>query len=218
MGKEAKTNAMRILERAKVAYTAHEYPHEEGVAVDGVTVAASIGEDPACVYKTLVTQGNSKNYFVFVIPVAAELDLKAAARSVGEKSVAMIHVADINKVTGYGLLRSCRPHQGRTGDYGKDHLLKASPKGRAFKRIFIIKRVSDKSYLKRKTVSKLHKIFESFLTAGNTRENLPERSLQRRFFAVYCSQTADGRAHELFFSRRRTAWTTRFAEDEQNAK
>ena len=80
---------MRILERAKVAYTAHEYPHEEGVAVDGVTVAASIGEDPACVYKTLVTQGNSKNYFVFVIPVAAELDLKAAARSVGEKSVAI---------------------------------------------------------------------------------------------------------------------------------
>ena len=75
MGKEAKTNAMRILEREKVAYTAHEYPHEEGVAVDGVTVAASIGE--------------------------AELDLKAAARSVGEKSVAMIHVADINKVTGY---------------------------------------------------------------------------------------------------------------------
>ena len=101
MGKEAKTNAMRILERAKVAYTAHEYPHEEGVAVDGVTVAASMGEDPACVYKTLVTQGNSRNYFVFVIPVAAELDLKAAARSVGEKSVAMIHVADINKVTGY---------------------------------------------------------------------------------------------------------------------
>ena len=87
MGKEAKTNAMRILERAKVPYTAHEYAHEEGVAVDGVTVAASMGED--------------KNYFVFVIPVAAELDLKAAARSVGEKSVAMIHVADINKVTGY---------------------------------------------------------------------------------------------------------------------
>ena len=87
MGKEAKTNAMRILERAKVPYTAHEYAHEEGVAVDGVTVAASMGEDPACVYKTLVTQGSSKNYFVFVIPVAAEL--------------AMIHVADINKVTGY---------------------------------------------------------------------------------------------------------------------
>ena len=52
MGKEAKTNAMRILERAKVAYTAHEYPHEEGVAVDGIHVAQSLGEDPACVYKT----------------------------------------------------------------------------------------------------------------------------------------------------------------------
>ena len=60
MGKEAKTNAMRILERAKVPYTAHEYAHEEGVAVDGVTVAASMGEDPACVYKTLVTQGSRK--------------------------------------------------------------------------------------------------------------------------------------------------------------
>ena len=101
MGKEAKTNAMRILEREKVAYTAHEYPHEEGVAVDGVTVAASIGEDPACVYKTLVTQGSSKNYFVFVIPIAEELDMKKAAKSVGEKSVEMIHVKDINAITGY---------------------------------------------------------------------------------------------------------------------
>ena len=99
--KQKKTNGMRILDQKKIPYTAKEYPHEEGVAVDGVTVAASIGEDPSCVYKTLVTQGSSKNYFVFVIPVAAELDLKAAARSVGEKSVAMIHVADINKVTGY---------------------------------------------------------------------------------------------------------------------
>ena len=101
MGKEAKTNAMRFLEKNKVPYTAHEYPHEEGVAVDGVTVAKSMGEDPACVFKTLVTQGASRNYFVFVIPVAAELNLKAAARAVGEKSVAMIHVADINKITGY---------------------------------------------------------------------------------------------------------------------
>lgn len=108
MAKEAKTNAMRMLDKAKVAYTAHEYPHEEGVAVDGVTVAQSMGEDPACVFKTLVTQGASRNYFVFVIPVAAELDLKAAARSVGEKSVAMIHVADINKVTGY-IRGGCSP-------------------------------------------------------------------------------------------------------------
>ena len=96
MGKEAKTNAMRILERAKVAYTAHEYPHEEGVAVDGVTVAASIGEDPACVYKTLVTQGNSKNYFVFVIPVAAELDLKALQRKASKLSLAITELGPIN--------------------------------------------------------------------------------------------------------------------------
>ena len=108
MAKEAKTNAMRFLEKEKVAYTAHAYPHEEGVAVDGVTVARSLGEDPACVFKTLVTQGASRNYFVFVIPAAAELDLKAAARSVGEKSVAMIHVADINKVTGY-IRGGCSP-------------------------------------------------------------------------------------------------------------
>lgn len=101
MGKEAKTNAMRFLEKQKVAYVAREYPHEEGVAVDGVTVAQSMGEDPACVFKTLVTQGASRNYYVFVIPAAEELDLKAAARAVGEKSVAMLHVADLLKVTGY---------------------------------------------------------------------------------------------------------------------
>ena len=101
MGKEAKTNAMRFLEKSRVPYTAHDYPHEEGVAVDGVTVAKSMGEDPACVFKTLVTQGAGRSYFVFVIPVAAELDLKAAARAVREKNVAMIHVADINRITGY---------------------------------------------------------------------------------------------------------------------
>ena len=101
MGKEAKTNAMRILERAKVPYTAHEYAHEEGVAVDGVTVAASMGEDPACVYKTLVTQGSSKNYFVFVIPVAKELDLKKAAKAAGEKAVELVHVRELLGLTGY---------------------------------------------------------------------------------------------------------------------
>ena len=98
--KEEKTNVMRLLDQKKVAYTPHWYAHPDG-AVDGASVAAMLGKDPAAVCKTLVTQGASRNYFVFVIPVAAELDLKAAARSVGEKSVAMIHVADINKVTGY---------------------------------------------------------------------------------------------------------------------
>ena len=107
MAKEAKTNAMRILERLKIAYTPHEYDHGDG-AIDGVSVAAKLGQDPARVFKTLVTQGASRNYFVFVIPVAAELDLKKAAKSVGEKSVAMIHVADINKVTGY-IRGGCSP-------------------------------------------------------------------------------------------------------------
>ena len=107
MAKEAKTNAMRMLERMKISYTSHEYDHDDG-AIDGVSVATKLGQDPARVFKTLVTQGASRNYFVFVIPVAAELDLKKAAKSVGEKSVAMIHVADINKVTGY-IRGGCSP-------------------------------------------------------------------------------------------------------------
>ena len=108
MGKETKTNAMRMLERAKVNYTSHEYPHEEGQAVDGAHVAQLTGQDPAKVFKTLVTQGADRNYYVFVVPVLAELDLKKAAKSVGVKSVAMIHVADINKVTGY-IRGGCSP-------------------------------------------------------------------------------------------------------------
>ena len=108
MGKEAKTNAMRMLERAKVNYTSHEYPHEEGQAVDGAHVAQLTGQDPAKVFKTLVTQGADRNYYVFVVPVLAELDLKKAAKSVGVKSVAMIHAADINKVTGY-IRGGCSP-------------------------------------------------------------------------------------------------------------
>ena len=107
MAKEAKTNAMRMLERMKISYTPHEYDHDDG-AIDGVSVATKLGQDPARVFKTLVTQGASRSYFVFVIPVAAELDLKKAAKSVGEKSVAMIHVADINKVTGY-IRGGCSP-------------------------------------------------------------------------------------------------------------
>ena len=108
MAKEAKTNAMRMLERAKIAYTAHEYPHEEGQAVDGANVARLTGQDPAQVFKTLVTQGADRNYYVFVVPVLAELDLKKAAKAAGVKSVAMIHVADINKVTGY-IRGGCSP-------------------------------------------------------------------------------------------------------------
>ena len=102
-----KTNAMRILDRAKIPYECHTYDASDG-HIDGVSVAEKMGQNPDFVYKTLVTQGNSRNYFVFVVPVAAELDLKAAARSVGEKSVEMIKVADINKVTGY-IRGGCSP-------------------------------------------------------------------------------------------------------------
>ena len=91
---EFKTNVMRILEKAKINYTAHEYPHGKE-AVDGVSVAKLLGQNPECVFKTLVTKGVSGGYFVFVVPVAEELDLKKAAKSVGEKSVEMIHVKDI---------------------------------------------------------------------------------------------------------------------------
>ena len=99
--KEEKTNVMRTLEQKKVPYTAYTYPHEEGVAVDGLTVALSLGQDPECVFKTLVARGASKGIYVFVIPVADSLDLKKAARAVGEKSIEMVAVKEINGLTGY---------------------------------------------------------------------------------------------------------------------
>jgi Cys-tRNA(Pro)/Cys-tRNA(Cys) deacylase len=101
-----KTNAMRTLETAGINYTAHEY--ESDGAIDGVSVANKIGKPVDQVFKTLVAQGASREYYVFVIPVALELDLKAAAKAVGEKAVEMIRVADINKVTGY-IRGGCSP-------------------------------------------------------------------------------------------------------------
>jgi len=95
-----KTNAMRILDKAQIKYNTYSYDHSDGL-IDGVSVANKIGLPVERVYKTLVTQGASREYYVFVIPVAEELDLKAAARAVGEKSVELIKVSDINKVTGY---------------------------------------------------------------------------------------------------------------------
>lgn len=97
--KEIKTNAMRILDRMKIPY--ESYTYQCGEFIDGLKVADMLGLPHEKVYKTLVTVGNSKNYFVFVIPIGEELDLKKAARVVGEKSLAMIHVKDINGVTGY---------------------------------------------------------------------------------------------------------------------
>lgn len=97
---EFKTNVYRIFDTAKILYTPHTYAHSDG-AVDGLTVAGLLGIEPRRVFKTLVTQGNDRNFYVFCVPVDRELDMKKAAKTVGAKSVEMIHVADINKVTGY---------------------------------------------------------------------------------------------------------------------
>lgn len=97
--KESKTNAMRILDSLKIKYDMYTYECDE--FIDALKIADQLGLPYEKVYKTLVTQGNSKNYFVFVIPIAEELDLKKAAKVVGEKSLAMIHVKDINQITGY---------------------------------------------------------------------------------------------------------------------
>lgn len=100
MAKIAKTNALRVLEKHNIEYQLYEYD-SKGVAIDGVLVAEKIDKPVASVFKTLVTQGKSKQYFVFVVPVAKELDLKKAAHVVQEKSIQMIPVKDINVITGY---------------------------------------------------------------------------------------------------------------------
>jgi Cys-tRNA(Pro)/Cys-tRNA(Cys) deacylase len=107
MGKEIKTNVMRILEQAKIPYRPWYYENRDG-KIDGVSVAGKLGENPDCVFKTLVTRGSDGNYYVFVVPVAMELNLKAAAKSVGVKAVEMIHVSEINRVTGY-IRGGCSP-------------------------------------------------------------------------------------------------------------
>ena len=99
--REEKTNVMRVLDQKKIPYTPHTYPHGEGEAPDGETVARALGQDPAAVFKTLVTRGASGGYYVFDIPVAATLDLKKAARAVGEKSIAMVHSKELLPLTGY---------------------------------------------------------------------------------------------------------------------
>lgn len=96
---EEKTNVMRLLEQKKIPYTSHSYAGTD--AVSGVCVAAVLGENPAQVFKTLVTAGKSGQFYVFVIPVAEELDLKKAAKAVGEKSVEMVKQKDLLALTGY---------------------------------------------------------------------------------------------------------------------
>ena len=99
MGKEAKTNAMRILDRMKLPYTLTSYECKE--FIDGVHIANMLGQDPAQSFKTLVCSGKGGGYYVFVLPVARELDLKKAARAVGAKAVELLPVKEINAVTGY---------------------------------------------------------------------------------------------------------------------
>lgn len=99
MSKEVKTNAMRILDRNKIPYGILNYECDE--FIDGLHTAELTGAPVEQSFKTLVMQGKSKQYYVFVIPIADEVDLKAAAKAVNEKSVEMLHVKDITAVTGY---------------------------------------------------------------------------------------------------------------------
>ena len=106
MAKEQKTNAMRILEKNKIPYELITYECDE--FIDGLHTAEKTGAPVEQSFKTLVAQGKSRDYYVFVIPIAEEVQLKTAAKAVGEKSVEMIHVKDINKITGY-IRGGCSP-------------------------------------------------------------------------------------------------------------
>lgn len=105
-GKEVKTNVMRILDKNKVAYESYAYEVEE--FVDGLHCADAIGAPHEQSFKTLVAQGKSREYYVFVIPIEKEVHLKTAAKAVGEKAVELIHVKEIQKVTGY-IRGGCSP-------------------------------------------------------------------------------------------------------------
>ena len=97
--KEEKTNVMRVLEQNKIHYSSYCYV-DTGV-ISGLDVATVLGQDPARVFKTLVTVGNSNNNFVFLVPVSQELDLKKAAKAVGEKSISMLKSKELLPLTGY---------------------------------------------------------------------------------------------------------------------
>ena len=101
MKKDDKTNVMRILDQKKLEYVPHGFEVEEGAPCDAVTVSGLIGKDVSEVYKTLVLKAGKGNFYVFVVPGAARLDYKKAAKAVGEKSVAMVPSADLLALTGY---------------------------------------------------------------------------------------------------------------------
>ena len=94
------TNVMRLLDQAKIPYTHREYDISDGL-IDGISVANKLGQDPARCFKTLVARGHSGGFYVFLLPVAAELNLKKAAKAAGEKSVELLHVKELLPVTGY---------------------------------------------------------------------------------------------------------------------
>ena len=97
---------MRIIEQHKLPYESHDY--SQSGAISGMEVVEALGQEPGRMFKTLVTQGASKNYYVFMVPANGELHLKKAAKAVGEKSVELLHVKDIRAVTGY-IRGGCTP-------------------------------------------------------------------------------------------------------------
>lgn len=104
--KEVKTNAMRILDRKHIPYRVNLYECQE--FIDGVHIADQLGQSYDATFKTLVMQGKSRGYYVFLLPIHREVDLKKAAKVVGEKSLEMVPVRDINRVTGY-IRGGCTP-------------------------------------------------------------------------------------------------------------
>lgn len=106
MGKEVKTNAVRILDRNKVEYELNKYECDD--FKDGVSIADMLEQSYDMSFKTLVTVGKSGKYYVFAIPVDKEINMKKAAKEVGEKNIEMVHVKDINAVTGY-IRGGCTP-------------------------------------------------------------------------------------------------------------
>lgn len=106
MGKEVKTNAVRILDRNKIEYELNKYECDD--FKDGVSIADMLGQSYDMSFKTLVTVGKSGKYYVFAIPVDKEINMKKAAKEVGEKNIEMVHVKDINAVTGY-IRGGCTP-------------------------------------------------------------------------------------------------------------
>ena len=97
--KDEKTNVMRVLEQKNIPYASHAYDPSAGL--DGVSVARQLGQDPECVFKTLVARGAAGGLYVFDLPVAESLDLKKAAKAVGEKSVSMLPQKELLPLTGY---------------------------------------------------------------------------------------------------------------------